>query len=148
VTAESDRKTIELATSRMRRLFLFPSGFPAPSLVLVRHVPIHDREQDLAADARFLQNVPLGLQKNCIDRLGQRINLFVDGCRRIRSDWFTRLRVHARRAVSMDAGTRSQGLRRNAPTPLGSSRVSLLATHLWCHHSIFSKDSLAVVCVG
>ena len=43
----------------------------------VSHYPIDDREQDLAADARFLQNVPLGLQKNCIDRLGQRINLFV-----------------------------------------------------------------------
>jgi hypothetical protein len=40
----------------------------------VSQYPIDDREQDLAAPASFFQNVPLGLQKTCIDRLGRRIN--------------------------------------------------------------------------
>jgi hypothetical protein len=39
--------------------------------------PIHDREQGLAPMRGSSKNVPLGLQKTCIDRLGRRINLFV-----------------------------------------------------------------------
>ena len=35
-----------------------------------------------------------------------------DGCRRISSGWFTRLRVHALRPVSIDAGNGAQGLRK------------------------------------
>jgi hypothetical protein len=73
----------------------------------------------------------------CIDRLDRRIHLFwarkssrafdpahkrggpevvatllCDGCHRISNGWFTRLRVHALRPVSMDAGNGAQGLRK------------------------------------
>jgi hypothetical protein len=106
---------------------------------------IHDRGQDLAADARYKE-----IENRPEPRLSSHF-----------------LRLHPKRATgskkpvstnsdgasTLLGATISQGMRSGSQvgrTPRRSppSRVLLLATHLWCRHSIFSKDSLAVVCVG
>jgi hypothetical protein len=80
-------------------------------------------------EPRYLDQVIIGIRtglqtkKACIGTLGRCINYLCDGCHRISSGWFTRLRIHVLRPGSMDAANGAQGLRKaepHAPTSLGS----------------------------
>jgi hypothetical protein len=71
VTAETDRKNNRTCNFPDMEGYSCPlrASLP-PSLVLVRHVPIHGREQDLAAHARFPPKRATGAPKNLYRQAG------------------------------------------------------------------------------